>query len=111
MQGETVTLITRQLAGEDRFGKPVFTDVAADVEDVMVAPVVPVMDANTGQIVDTDGFDLHLPPDVHVPADARFIVRGTEYPVVGPSRDWGYFSSGEPAGNVVAVRRSAFVDE
>ena len=39
LKGITITLITKQVAGEDPFGAPITADVETPVDNVLVAPV------------------------------------------------------------------------
>ncbi|WIB25816.1 hypothetical protein [Curtobacterium sp. MCSS17_015] len=74
--------------GRDRYNKPIFADVAIEVTDVAVAPGATSVDETTGQVIDTRGLTLYLPPTVKVAPTARFIVRGKTYPIDGASQDW-----------------------
>lgn len=108
---ETVTKITREQSGVDRYNKPVFTDVETNVDDVGVAPAGSTLDPETGAITTTRNTTLYLPPEVTSAAGDRWRVRGVVYEVEGASADWPTgFSSWTP-GNVVILKETEFVDD
>lgn len=107
---ETVTKITREQTGVDRYNQPVFEDVEADVPDVAVAPAGSSTDPQTGAVTTTRNTTLYLPDGVTSAPDDRWRVRGIVYAVTGASADWPTgFSSWTP-GNVVVLEDTEYVD-
>lgn len=102
--------------GRDRYNKPIFADQPRQITDVAVAPGSTSTDETTGQVIETRGLTLYLPPDVKVAPEARFVVRGKTYPIDGSSQDWfspvGFsrvYDSWQP-GNVVSLSAKEYVD-
>lgn len=107
---ETVTLITREPAGVDRYGKPTYRDVETPVDGVGVAPTTSSIDPTTGSVVTTSAMALYLPADTTCGPDARFRVRGAIYKVRGKSEDWSSFYSSWRPGNVVRLEEESYID-
>ncbi|HEY4267522.1 MAG TPA: hypothetical protein VGM94_04950 [Galbitalea sp.] len=108
--GETVTKISKVESGEDRYGKPTFTDTETTVDGVAVAPAASTVDPQTGATITTQGMILYLPATVSSAVDDRWRVRGVVYETEGASADWRSFYSDDLPGNVVQLKESGFVN-
>lgn len=103
-------MITREQTGVDRYNKPIYSDIEAQIDGVGVAPTTSSIDPETGSVVTTAAMALYLPSDVTCGPDARFRVRGAVYKVRGRSEDWAsYYSSWKP-GNVVRLEEVSYTD-
>ena len=80
IRGETVTVITRAVTGQDSKGNDVYGETRTDVSDVLVAPGprtdLPVVDHPEGTVI---AFNLHFPKSFTGSLrGAQVIVRGSD---------------------------------
>lgn len=110
MTGETVTVltpgtVTDPYSGEDSPSWNVPPSTSVDVTALGIEPRPsgePVQDARN-QVV--SGFTLYLPPDVAISAQARVVIRGGTYDVLGDPAVWRSPYDDWSPGQVVQVQR------
>jgi hypothetical protein len=106
--GETVTVLSRELAEPDADGNDVYSDTEVDVPNVAVLP----MDANATAGNEQDqgrdtvivGLSLLMPPGTVVRATDRIRVRGRTYEVTGEPVEMRSPLTGTDAGLSVALK-------
>jgi len=111
MAGETVTWHHRADTGErDRYNKPIFSEAADSLENVLVAPNLG--DEVTGSEEDTSNtrITLYFPATVGIGPDDQFTVRSTRYKVFSSEADWSTGLSAWDPGSVVQLARTEYVD-
>ena len=109
IRGETVT-VKRPATTTNRNGDaaPNWASVTeTDVDNVAVAPATGTEDASqrvSGVVAD---LTIYAPTGTDIAGTDRVEVRGTDYEVVGPTRDWRSPYSGDRPGVVVDLKRVA----
>ena len=106
---DTPVLLSRQEVSRDRYGDPTFEDVREDLPPALFAP------GSITEPVEVGRTPVVVLPTLYwprtwplIPANARILVRGQIFEVVGDPSDWRFHSTG---GLVVQLRAAKEGDE
>lgn len=85
MSGTTIQILIRTQTGVDSFGNPIYTDVAEDVEDVLVGqPTTDDVNTATSLYGKRCDYVIGIPKgDTHNWTDAKVIIFGDLYETIG----------------------------
>jgi hypothetical protein len=91
IRGATVTLWARTPTGEvDGFNRPIYTETAVQVENVLITPTAAEEIVNDLQLYGRRSeYELSLPKgDANNWNDARVTFWGRDWHTIGPAREW-----------------------
>lgn len=96
-------------SGEDRYGKPVFTETPSELDIIGFAPTVKGEAESDEETLLEYGGTLYLYPGTDVTEADAFTIHGERYEADGPKARWVH-PRGRYVGDVLIVRRSGYIN-